>query len=91
MGANCAPLVAHLFLFRYKRDFTRSLYDDKQVDIIDARLTLLLDIKVIVLTFNKAYFDNTVCLIYPSELQLNKANTSDTEAAVLDLHLSVHF
>ena len=27
--------------------------------------------------------------IYPSEPQLNKANTSDTEAAFLDLHLSI--
>ena len=27
--------------------------------------------------------------IYPPELQLNKANISDTEAAFLDLHLSV--
>ena len=27
--------------------------------------------------------------IYPSELQLNKANTSDTEATILDLHLSI--
>ena len=27
--------------------------------------------------------------IYPSELQVNKANTSDTEAAFLDLHLSI--
>ena len=27
--------------------------------------------------------------IYPSELQLNKANISDTEAPCLDLHLSV--
>ena len=27
--------------------------------------------------------------IYPSELQLNKANTSDTEAAFLDLHVSI--
>ena len=27
--------------------------------------------------------------IYPSELQLNKANTSDIEAAFLDLHLSI--
>ena len=26
--------------------------------------------------------------IYPSELKLNKADTSDTEAAFLDLHLS---
>ena len=30
-----------------------------------------------------------VSQIYPSELQINKANTSDTEAAFLDLHLSV--
>ena len=28
--------------------------------------------------------------IYPAELQLNKANTSDTEAAFLDLNLSIH-
>ena len=27
--------------------------------------------------------------IYPSELQLNKANTSDTEAPFLDLHMSI--
>ena len=27
--------------------------------------------------------------IYPSELQLNKANVSDTEASFLDLHLSL--
>ena len=27
--------------------------------------------------------------IYPSELQLNKANAPDTEAAFLDLHLSI--
>ena len=27
--------------------------------------------------------------IYPSELKLNKANASDTEAAFLDLHLSI--
>ena len=30
-----------------------------------------------------------VSQIYPSELQLNKAYTSDTEAAILDLHLSI--
>ena len=27
--------------------------------------------------------------LYPHELQLNKANTSDTEVPFLDLHLSV--
>ena len=30
-----------------------------------------------------------VCQIYPTELQLNKANFSDTEAPVLDLDLSI--
>ena len=30
-----------------------------------------------------------VSQIYHSKLQLNKANTSDTEAAFLDLHLSI--
>ena len=30
-----------------------------------------------------------VSQIYPSEVQLNKANTSDTEASFLDLHLSI--
>ena len=38
---------------------------------------------------NNVYFDNMVSQIYPSELQLNKANTSDTEATFLDLHLSI--
>ena len=41
------------------------------------------------MNINNVYFDNMVSQIYPSELQLNKANTSDTEAAFLDLHLSI--
>ena len=35
------------------------------------------------------YYGNMVSQIYPSELQLNKANTSDKEAAFLDFHLSI--
>ena len=35
------------------------------------------------------FFDNMVNHIYPSELQLNIANVSDTEASFLDLHLSI--
>ena len=37
---------------------------------------------------NNVYFDTMVNQIYPSEFQLNKANTSDTKATFLDLHLS---
>ena len=35
------------------------------------------------------FFDNKVSQIYPSKLQLNKANTSDTKAAFIDLYLSI--
>ena len=41
------------------------------------------------LNFDNPYFEGMVNQIYPSELQLNKANISDTEAPFLDLHLSV--
>ena len=36
-----------------------------------------------------SYFQGIVKQIYPPELQLNKANTRDTEAPFLDLHLSI--
>ena len=42
-----------------------------------------------ILNINNIYFDNMASQIYHSELQLNKANTSDTEATFLDLHLSI--
>ena len=42
-----------------------------------------------ILNINNVYFDNMVNQIYPLKLQLNKANNSDTEAAFLDLHLSI--
>ena len=35
------------------------------------------------------FFEGLVNRIYPPDLQLNKANTSDTEAPFLDLHLSI--
>ena len=41
------------------------------------------------LNVDNPYFEGMVNQIYPPELQLNKANISDTEVPVLDLHLSV--
>ena len=86
MGTYCAPLVAGLFLFCYERDFMMSLSDDNQADDIDAfnSTSRYLDD---ILNINNIYFDNMVSQIYPSEL--NKANTSNTKAAFLDLHLSI--
>ena len=68
-----------------------SLSDEKQADIIDALNTTSRYLDDI-LNINNVYFDNMVSQIYPSELQVNKINTSDTKAAFLDmlpLHLSI--
>ena len=66
------------------------LSGDKQADVIDAfnATSRYLDD---ILNIDNAYFDNMVSQIYPSELQLNKVNTSDTKAAFLDLHLSIFY
>ena len=65
-----------------------SLSDNKQVDVIDAFNTTSRYLDDI-LNINNVYFDSMVSQIYPSKLQLNKSNTSDTEAAFFDLHLSI--
>ena len=41
------------------------------------------------LNIDNTFFDSMVNHIYPSELQLNKATVSNTEASFLDLHLSI--
>ena len=84
MGTNCVPLVADLFLYCYERDFM----DDNQADVIEAinSTSRYLDD---LLNIDNPYFEGMVNQIYPPELQLNKANISDTEAPFLDLHLSV--
>ena len=41
------------------------------------------------LNIDNPYFEGMVKQIYPPELQLNKANSTDTEAQFLDLHLSI--
>ena len=88
MGTNCAPLVADLFLFCYERNFMKDLSSDNQADVIKAfnSTSRYLDD---LLNIDNPYFEGMVNQIYPSELQLNKANTSDTEAPFLDLHLSI--
>ena len=86
MGTNCAPLVADVFLFCYERDFMKSFSREYQADIIEAfnATSRYLDD---LLNINNIYFDQMVDRIYPIELQLNKANSSDTEASFLDYNL----
>ena len=88
MGTNCAPLVADLFLFCYERDFMKSLSRENQADIIEAfnSTSRYLDD---LLNIDNIYFDQMVDLIYPTELQLNRANSADTEAPFSDLNLCI--
>ena len=72
MGTNCAPLVADLFSYCYERDSMDSLNHDDQ-----AATSMYL---VGLLNIDNPYFEGLLNQIYPHELQLNKANTTYTEA-----------
>ena len=64
-----------------------SLSDNNQTDIIEAfnSTSRYLDD---LLNIDNPYFKQMVGQIYPTELQLKKANSSDTKAPFLDLNLS---
>ena len=86
MGTNCAPLVADLFLFCYERDFIASLFNDDQADIIEAFNSTPRYLDGL-LNINNQYLEGMVKQSHPPELNLNKANSSDTEAPSLDLNV----
>ena len=79
MGTYCAPLVADLFLFCYERDFMLSVSEDNQSGVIKAFNSTSRYLDDLLNIYNN-FFDSMVYCIYPSELQLNKANVSDAEA-----------
>ena len=66
----------------------KDLSRDNQADVIKAfnSTSRYLDD---LLNIDNPYFEGMLNQIYPYELQLNKAYTSDTEAPFLDLHLSI--
>ena len=84
MVTNYAPIVADLFLYCYERDFMLSLSDNNQTDIIEAFNSTSRYLNDL-LNIDNPYFEHMVGQIYPTELQLNKANSADTEAFGLEL------
>ena len=89
MGTNCTPLVANLFfLFCYEREVMSSLLEDNQSDVIAAFVSTSWYLDDL-LNIDNNFFDSMINRIYPSELQLNKANVSDADASFLDLYLSI--
>ena len=71
-----------------RQGFMLSLSDNNQADIIEAfnSTSRYLDD---LLNIDNPYFEQMVGQIYPTELQLNKTNSSDTEALFMDLNLSI--
>ena len=72
-------LLLQICFFFVMRDFMKSLSRENQADIIEAfnSTSRYLDD---LLNIDNIYFDQMVDRIYPTELQLNRANSSDTEA-----------
>ena len=66
----------------------QSLSDNYQADVIEAfsSTSRYLDD---LLNIDYPYFEQMVGQIYPTEYQLNKADSSDIEAPFLDLDLSI--
>ena len=78
MGTNCTTFVADFFLFCYRRDRMKPLSRDNQADIIEAFNSTLRYLDDL-LNIANIHFEQMVDQIYAAELQLNKANSSETE------------
>ena len=79
-------IIADLFLYSYDRDFMSNLQKSKRFDLIDKfnDTSRYLDD---IFTIDNLAFAEHIPDIYPRELQLNKANTSDKETYFLDLNI----
>ena len=90
MGTNCAPLIADLFLYCYMSDFMSNLQKSKSVDLIDKFNDTSRYLDDIFTIDNPAFAEHIPDIhVYTRELQLNKANTSNTETSFLDLNIKV--
>ena len=76
MGTHCSPLLADLFLYCYERDFMSHRHKSKRFDLIDKINDTSRYLDDIFTIYNPAFAEH-IPDIYPRELQLNKANTSD--------------
>ena len=79
------PLMGNKVVQKNKPVFTK----EKWYDLIDALNSTSRYLDEL-LNIDNIHFEHLFHRIYPAELQLNKTNASDTEAAFLDLNLSIH-
>ena len=84
-GKQIYKLMSMLLLMKIYQTLFKN-FTERRADIIEAfnSTSRYLDD---LLNIDNPYFEQMVGQIYPTELQLNKANSSDTEAPFLDLEL----
>ena len=75
MGTNYSPLDADLSWISYESDFMLSLSNNNQTDIIEGFNSTSRYLDDLVNIYSP-YFEQMVSQIYPTELQLNKVNSS---------------
>ena len=86
MVANCAPLLADLFLYSYESEFLQKLVKDKKIH--EAR-AFNFTYRYIddVLFINNSRFAEILPLIYPLELKVRETTHTASSASFLDLYL----
>ena len=90
MGANCAPLLADIFLYSYEADLIRSLLSTGKKHLT-SRFNLTYRYIDDVLSIKNPEFENYLgqIILYPAELQIKDTTESTTSASYLDLLLSI--
>ena len=84
MGTNCAPLLADLFLYSYESEFFGNMIRGGHRKLARS-FNLCYRYIDDLIVFNNKKFGDYVKEIYPSQLTVEKANTSDDLANYLDL------
>ena len=65
------------------------LSDNNQADVVEAFNSTSRYLDDLLINNDNPYFEQMVSQIYPTELQLNKANSFDTEISFMDPDLSI--
>ena len=90
LSNDCAQLIADFFLFCYERDFISNLYKSKQYGLIIMFNDISRYLDDIFTIVNPEFEKHIpLILVYLTELQLNKANTSYKETSFLDLNVKI--
>ena len=88
MGTNCAPLLAHLFLYSYEADFIQGLVKKNEKKIARSFNFTFRYIDD-VFSLNNSRFGDFVDRIYSIELEIKDTTDTDWSASYLDLHLEI--